>query len=475
MKKQDYTIQLIRSLDPNERRYFRLLSNLQQGEKKYLQLFDLLADLDEYNATAISRQMGLSKAQLAETKYYLNDAVLSCLRNTGQQSTQIAALYVAKEDARLLTGRRMHLQALELARKTADRAMQLEQFELMVELLNIMQVTYFNNTQFDEAAEIYERYRKVADMQNEIMLLLNLKVKVTKGQVQRNKGAELQKLVKHPLLKGGPEKLKSLRAKIAWFDTMYHYYIAMDRSDKALETSRREWKCFSENPIIKIANGTAYIVAYTRLAYAEHTAGNNVRALQLAGEIKHALVEKGVEINKATRTGFMAYIESFRMYVLLRMERFADVLRESPAVAEMMKARPLPEQYAHTFNHALALVHANQHQLAIDELNKLLAINTNLRLDLQQLARLLLVMVHVDLNNNTMVPHLVKSARSWMKRHQIANESVNVLYRYFLQAARAPAAKKRVIYAQCLAEMRQGRLQPLANTLMLPAWLEKRT
>ena len=122
MKKQDYIIQLIKSLEPNERRYFRLFSSLQQGEKKYLQLFDMLEGQDEYDATALSKQLGMPKSRLAEVKHYLNDAILNSLRATNEQTTQIAALYVAKEDARILLSRRLFLQSLEVSGKTAERA-----------------------------------------------------------------------------------------------------------------------------------------------------------------------------------------------------------------------------------------------------------------------------------------------------------------------------------------------------------------
>jgi hypothetical protein len=62
-----------------------------------------------------------------------------------------------------------------------------------------------------------------------------------------------------------------------------------------------------------------------------------------------------------------------------------------------------------------------------------------------------------------------------MKRHSYANETVNGLYRYFLLASHAPAPEKRDIYGKCLAVIRKGGFQPLAGTLMLSSWLEKRT
>ncbi len=54
MRKQDYLLSLINSLGVNEKRYFKLFSQVQPGEKRYLQLFDYLDGKDKYDAKAIA-------------------------------------------------------------------------------------------------------------------------------------------------------------------------------------------------------------------------------------------------------------------------------------------------------------------------------------------------------------------------------------------------------------------------------------
>jgi hypothetical protein len=474
MRKQDYIIQLIKSLDPSERRYFRLFSSLQSGEKKYLQLFDLLEGVDEYNASELSQKLDVTMNHLGGIKHYLNDTLLGSLRNISEQTTEIASLYVAKEDARILLSRRLFVQAVDLAEKTSARAMQLDQFEVVIELLNIRYIGLLNSQRLEEAAAVCDEYKQIAELEAEVMALCRLKAMATFYEIRRNKPDEFKKLCEDPLIEHGPEKLKSIRSKSVWYDIVYRYYMSSDQVTKVLEISRQEWECYLANPIIKISNGSAYITSFTRLQYMEHVNGNSARALELAEQLKLTLNDGSVDLSKARRTTFMAYNESFRMYVLLRLERFDKVLKESPAVIELMKSRPLPEQYANIFNYALALVYAGEHSRAIDELNKLLEINTELRVDLQQLSRLLLVMVQLDCGNYSLIPYHIKAAKSWMKRHNYENKIVEELYKHFLAASKATNREKRKIYQQMFELMEGGKFQPLADVIMLPYWLKTR-
>jgi tetratricopeptide (TPR) repeat protein len=475
MRKQDYIIQLIKSLDPSERRYFKLYSGLQSGEKKYLQLFDLLEEADEYDPNELSDKLKVTTNQLAVLKRYLNDAILSSLRNLNEQTTQIAALYIAKEDARILLSRRLFLQALDIAEKTFLKAKQLDQFEVALELLNIRHISLFNMQRYEEAAAVCEEYKELAGLEEEVLAMQRLKSLATDYEIHRNKSNEFKQFCEEPLIKGGPDKLNCLRSKSAWFDIMFRYELSAGSMLQVLDITRKEWDCYLANPIIKISNGSAYASAFLRLAYNEHFAGNSERALEITDQLKLALNEGSVDLSNARRLTFMASNESFRMYVLLRLERFEEVLKESPEVIKLMRSRPLAEQFANAFNYALALVYSNEHDLAVNELNKLLEINEEVRLDLQRLVRLLLVMVHLDCGNSSLIPYQVKSAKSWMKRHKCEDETVDGLYKHFLAVSKLSQRERRKKYQEMLAEIDEGKFQPLADLMMLPYWLRRRT
>src|SRR5437868_6183410 len=80
MRKQDYLLQLIKSLNPNEQRYFKLFSQVQPGEKRYLKLFDALENEESYEPGKLSRELELQPKQLVDDKHYLQQVLLRSLR-----------------------------------------------------------------------------------------------------------------------------------------------------------------------------------------------------------------------------------------------------------------------------------------------------------------------------------------------------------------------------------------------------------
>ena len=70
MKKKDVLTNLINSLNPNEQRNFKLYSNMQGGDKAYMKLYDVLEGKADYDATALSKQLNISKSLLADKKNY---------------------------------------------------------------------------------------------------------------------------------------------------------------------------------------------------------------------------------------------------------------------------------------------------------------------------------------------------------------------------------------------------------------------
>ena len=83
MKASDDLFNLVRSLNKNEKRYFRLLSGLHAGEKKFLLLFDAVDSQKEYDEETIKKKFRKEKfiRQLTFTKNYLYKSILKSLES----------------------------------------------------------------------------------------------------------------------------------------------------------------------------------------------------------------------------------------------------------------------------------------------------------------------------------------------------------------------------------------------------------
>ncbi|MFN8286939.1 MAG: hypothetical protein U0V74_09320 [Chitinophagales bacterium] len=474
MRKQDYVIELIRSLSPNESRYFKLFSSIQPGDKKYLELFEKLEGKESYDAQELCTELGISRKQLTDSKYYLQQMLLRALRNFTEQSASEASVFTARDNIRVLESRRLFDYSLDLIDKTLERAYEMFLTELILELLNMKVIMLYNLQRYEESAAVKDEALAVLAMQKEIFELHTLKALGSKYEIQRDKSEEFNALVKHAILSQAPEKLKSLRAKIAWFDIMYRFYLTHNDLNKVVEVVRSEYECYKAYPIVKRSNVTAYFTNFTRLALTEHQLGNGERALELAEELKQFLADPANLIPKARRESFTAYSENFRMYVLLRLGRTEQVIKESPVIIEAMKSRTPAEQFAHKYNYALALSLSKNYNKAVDVLNELMGVDPEVRTDIHQLTRILLVMVHIDLGNLTMVPYLVKSAKAWMKRNKYSSKDIDELFKYLLSAARLTGRARQQHYQSMLSLYEEGKFSSLSDMLLLPKWLQQR-
>jgi hypothetical protein len=93
MRKQDYLVQLIHSLTPNEKKHFRQYMAEGETSKDYGKLFDLLQKADHYDADALSLELKKSKKNMADDKEYLQEILLRSLNGFHFQSMYRAKVF----------------------------------------------------------------------------------------------------------------------------------------------------------------------------------------------------------------------------------------------------------------------------------------------------------------------------------------------------------------------------------------------
>src|SRR5579872_5328009 len=118
MRKQDYLIELIKSMSPNERRYFKLFSGLQPGEKRYMQLFDALENEESYDTKKLCKVLDVAPKRLADDKYYLTQALLKSFRNVDEFAWKHPQFYKQVIDADNLLDRGL----VDLAMNLLDKS-----------------------------------------------------------------------------------------------------------------------------------------------------------------------------------------------------------------------------------------------------------------------------------------------------------------------------------------------------------------
>src|SRR5690606_11931358 len=85
---------LIKSLTKSEKRFFKISSNLQSGDKNYIKLFDAIDAQEEYNEDALKKQFASETfiKHLPSEKNYLYKLILRSLRQYYSENTVGAQL-----------------------------------------------------------------------------------------------------------------------------------------------------------------------------------------------------------------------------------------------------------------------------------------------------------------------------------------------------------------------------------------------
>lgn len=152
MNKSEQLTQLINSMTKAEKRYFKLLSNLQKGKKEYLYIYDKLENCESLEKTnkALLRKFG--KKRLDASLRYLYDQVLNCLVFLEQKVNIQSEIFYLIEQASLLYKRRFVKDALGKLSKAKQLAQNFEQDTLLL-LIRRTEIIYIMENDFMDLSE----------------------------------------------------------------------------------------------------------------------------------------------------------------------------------------------------------------------------------------------------------------------------------------------------------------------------------
>ena len=142
--KNNALFRLIKSLSKSEKRYFRLFSNrtMEQKERKFLLLFDLLDKQKTYNeAKVIAKLPGkTSKAQLANIKRHLYKQILTSLRLINTSKQLEFEIREQIDFANILYNKGMYMDSLHLLERIKNIARDNHQDILQIEIIHFQKL-----------------------------------------------------------------------------------------------------------------------------------------------------------------------------------------------------------------------------------------------------------------------------------------------------------------------------------------------
>jgi len=304
MKPSAELFDLVKSLSKSEKRFFKLSSSLQTGEKNYLQIFDAIEKQTIYDEAALKKQFEKETfvKHFPSEKNHLYKTILKSLRGFHADSSISSVLKQEIKNVEILYHKALYKECKKFLTRAKKVAKDYEKFYYWFELINWEKqlieeeyergiFTYDLNKLISEELLVIEKLRNLAEYQ---MIYSRINYIFRGGSFTNNEEEkkEVQIISNHHLIKGKNTAISERATSIC-------YYIQglcnITRRDfhAALEKLNRTKTILDNNPKIKQDLATRYVRTMKNLIFMNISTKNLDKAQQLINEMKKLPSQKG--------------------------------------------------------------------------------------------------------------------------------------------------------------------------------------
>jgi hypothetical protein len=459
MKPSTELFMLIKSLSKSEKRFFKLHSALQSGDKNYLKIFEHVDRMKVYDEEDLKEHFAKEVfiKHLPSEKNHLYKLILKSLRAYHSENSVSGVLKQEIKNIEILHQKALFDDCNKLLHRAKRIAMDNERFYYWFELLNwekLLLEEAFESGEFtkdldkliEEERDVIEKLRNLAAYH---ILYSKINYVFRSGGYVRTEEehAMVDEISEHPLIKGKNTALSLRAATICYYTQGFCNWSKRDWS-LSLEKFKRVRQILDDNPHIKEDLPKRYLrtlnyIVLAQIELADYgTAKKDLQAMRDLGEAP------GFAGQHVKAMIFSAgYLCELRM--LDRMGEYEKALQlVDPIIVGMEGLGPrLQKERELEFWYALAVAHFGSGQMnkCLFWLNKVLNDpEPTLRQDIFTYARLFNLVVHYELGNFDLLEYIVRSTHRYLSKKHRAHEVETVLIEHIKLLARAgkPQTKK---------------------------------
>ncbi|MEO8402952.1 MAG: hypothetical protein ABI480_00095 [Chitinophagaceae bacterium] len=448
-RSSDILFQLIKSLEKAEKRHFKLYIKRSSAndDLKIVRLFDVLDKQETYEEKSLLKKLpGTEKRQLYNLKTHLYREILASLRLLKSADSIDLQLHEQFDYAHILYKKGLFLQSLKILEKTKETARANQKFNFLTQVISLekriesLHITRSMQSRVEqlsiEAMEISNRNQIVARLSN---LALKMYSWFTKHGHARNLADEA----------GVKEFLRMNLPKDAWeqkgfYERLYLYqsfsWYAFIRQDFLMYYRyAQKWVDLfhGQRLMIRVETGH-YIKGLHTLMNAHFDLRNFKEFDKTLKTFEEFSRTDRVQDHDNFRIQAFIYIASAKINQHFMMGTFKEGLLLVPEIEQRLKEYSifLDSHREMVINYKIAMLHfGNQdYNTAIDYLQKVIYEGEGLRNDLQCYARLLHLMSHYEMGNDSIMESLTKSVYRFMAKMQNLTVVEEAMFQFLRKA-----------------------------------------
>ncbi|MDX2001485.1 MAG: hypothetical protein SFW35_03585 [Chitinophagales bacterium] len=432
MAEQNELFQLIKSLNRNEKGYFRKFTKLnsENEDNNYLRLFDAIDAQEVYDETEIREFFKEQKfvQQLHVTKNYLFKLILKSLRNYNSTTTASIQINELLTETEVLISKQMFKAAkkhLQKARKLALESCKnnylpiIQRWEDGLHIANRFQdIDDHEFNSFRQSfLETFDDIKTTAEYEMLYAQLIRLYAK--KRTVKNpNDKLEFDAIVQHPLIANPPKSI-GLYTKMVRLDLLAFYYSANADQKTYAEVNDQILKLLSAHPEY------THHVPYSLI----HALQNTINAYTAVGNFAEvpALINRLSALKprfERDRISQAAVLLNVQISYYLRTGQFSDaknyIETNSAHIEKVLAALPAYSRYGQKLKLAAIYIFSKDYDKALLHINQILQAKEIMQFSLYEEAKVWSVIAHYELKNYALMPHLLLSLTRLLirkKRH----------------------------------------------------------
>lgn len=488
----DTLFQLIKSLEKSEKRNFKLfVKRNSSGDLKFIQLFDALDAMKEYDEAALlKKNKAIKKQQLSNIKAHLYKQILASLRIIRDEHNIDIQLHEQMDYARILYNKGLYLQSLKLLDKMKETAKANHQFTYLQQVLFFekkIETLFITRSMRDRADQLTDESEEVNHKLSTINRLSNLSLQLYSWYIQhghaRNKKDfdDLKYYFENNLPKG-------VKNDSSFYEKLYFYqsftWYAFIRQD-FLQYYRytQKWvDLFDEYPAMLAAETAMYIKGMHNLMGAHFNLLNHDKLKESIRKFEGFAKQPIITDNENNRILTYVYLYTSKLNLCFLQGNFTKGLKLVPFLEKMLKEYGpfLDKHRVLVFYYKIASLYfgSGDNEKAIDYLNKIINEKADLRTDLQCYARLLHLIAHYELGNFVLLEYLIKSVYRYMAKMQNLSKVENEVFAFLRRSFRVGAHALKPEFEKLLETLKRYERNPLETRafsyLDIISWLESK-
>lgn len=456
---KDQLFTLVKSLTKSEKRSFKLYANrFSKGDSKYIQLFDVLDKLTEYDEEQLLRKLeGVEKKNLSNLKRHLYNQILTSLRLIYIPKNIDIQIREQLDFSRILYGKGLYMQSLKLLERIKRIALEHHQDLLHLEVLEFQKMI--------EARHI-TRSRTVENKMDNLLKESHLRSSITHATSQlSNFNIQIHGwYIEHGHIQSKSDRKEAIaffkrefpekksEKQLSFFEKAHMYqsylwlhYTILDFRGGA-KFARQLINLFQIDPQMQEKDPDLYMRNCYYLCTLLYMDANREEFLHYLEDFEHFVQEYQDQMNANSSMIAFVYLNLCRLNQAFLTQKYEEGLELIPEIEAQI---PLYE--SHTDPHRLLLLYYKFAALrfctgdfngALNELNKIVHENTvYLRDDLHIFSRILQIVCHYELMNFDLLSYLIPSVERQYKKSRDLGRLPAVLLKYLKALMRAPASE----------------------------------